>query len=73
MAEGHAIVWADRVLFISASIQGHMGYSHPSPVVNNAAMDTSYQLMFKPQLSILAGIYPQEALLGHVAILCVIF
>lgn len=73
MVEGHAVVREDRVSFFSASIHGHMGDSHPSPLVNNAAMDASYQLMFKPLLSILAGIYLQEALLGHVAILCVIF
>lgn len=71
MAEGHAIVWAGRILFISASIPGHMGYSHPSSLVNNAVMELPVNV--QPLLSILAGIYPQEALLGHVAIPCVIF
>ena len=60
-------------MLIHSSICGHLGCSHVSAIVNNAAMNRVYKYLFKSLLSILLGKYPEVELLDHTVILFLLF
>ena len=61
------------IIFISSSINGHLGYFSLLAIVNNAAMDIGVQVLLKSLFSTSLGIYLGMELLGHMIILYLTF
>ena len=58
----------DHIVFILLSLDGHVGRFHLLATVNNAAVNTVYQYLFKTLFSIPLSVHPAVALLDHMVI-----
>ena len=60
-------------LFTHSLADGHLGPFHVGAIMNNAAVNIHVQILYKHMFSVLLGMHPEVELLGHMAILCLIF
>ena len=59
--------------FIYSLADGHLGYFHFLAVINTASVNTSVQILFETEFSILVNIRTEVELLDHMVIMFLFF
>ena len=60
--------------FIHSSVSGHIGYFHFLDIINSAAMKNGvYGYICVSELWFSQGICPRDELLGHIAVLFLVY